>query len=77
MLQQRNSILERQLNRVLRSNIIKLTPDENKEKRKRNSSSNDFDNFDMNTDNIRSLEEKEKGNSVEYFEIEKFRVSRS
>ena len=69
MLQERNSVLERQLNRVLRSNLDKDTPFKTKEKRKRNSSSDIVDEFDIKKDNRKRSEKIDKANSIKYFDI--------
>ena len=69
MLQERNSVLERQLNRVLRSNLDKETPFKTKEKRKRNSNSDIVDEFDINMDKSKRSEKIDKGNSIKYFDI--------
>ena len=63
MLQERNSLLERQLKIVLRNILDKETPFRTKEKRKRNSCSDIVDEFDINR------QRSEKGNSIKYFDI--------
>ena len=62
MLQKRNSVLQRQINRVLRSNIIKVTS-------KKNRSSNSFKNCDININSLGSMAEEDKVNSIKYVDI--------
>ena len=71
MIQERNTVLERQLNRVLRSSMSKEKPFKTKEKRKRKSNSDSFEEFDINNDNRKCSEEIDKGNSIKYFDIMK------
>ena len=68
MLQERNSVLERQLNRVLRSNMIKETSFKTKEKWKQKSNDDSFEDMDKNIDYRKRSEKVDTGNSIKYFD---------
>ena len=62
MLQERNSVLERQLNRVLRSSMIKETSFKTKGKRKQKSNDDSFEDMDKNIDYRKRSEKVDTGN---------------
>ena len=66
MLQERNSVLERQRNRVLRSNMIKETSFKTKEKRKRKSNKDSFEDMDKNIDYRKGSEKVDTDNSIKF-----------